>query len=147
MDVESAGPADENGRYDSLDIVTKLLDKGAKPNPALTRAVRPRKLLVFGIDILTAGATPVLRAATQMDLPVLRALLDYGADPNLATGQGVTALMLAAGLGWKDVYSQGTEADAIEFMKICLEGGANLNGTTTTATPRCTAPRNGLPPW
>jgi ankyrin repeat protein len=122
-------PPTRDGRYDSLDIVTKLLDKGAKPNSALTRAVRPRKLLVFGIDTLTAGATPVLRAATQMDLPVLRVLLDHGADPNLATGQRVTALMLAAGLGWKDVYSQGTELDAIEFMKTCLERGANVNGT------------------
>jgi uncharacterized protein len=122
-------PPSRDGRYESLDVVRQLLNKGANPNPTLTRAVRPRKLLVFGIDTLTAGATPLLRAATQMDLPVLRLLLEHGADPNLTTRQQTTALMLAAGLGWKDVYSQGTEADAIEFMKICLERGAQVNAT------------------
>jgi ankyrin repeat protein len=122
-------PPLRDGRYDSLDIVRLLLDKGASANPRLARAVRPRKILVFGIDILTAGATPLLRAATQTDLPVLHALLEHGADPNLTTGHQATALMLAAGLGWKDVYSQGTDADAIEFMKVCLSRGADINAT------------------
>jgi len=120
-------PPVRDGRYDSLDIVTQLLAKGANPNATLTRLVRPRKLLVFGIDILTAGSTPLLRAATQADLPVLRVLLQHRADPNLTTAQGVTALMLAAGLGWKDVYSQGSEADAVEFMKASLEFGAQID--------------------
>jgi ankyrin repeat protein len=122
-------PPARDARYDSLDIVTQLLDKGANPNPRLTRLVKPRKLLVFGIDILTAGATPVLRAATQADLPVLRVLLEHGADPNLTTVQQATALMLAAGLGYRDVYSQGTDADSIEFMKVTLEHGAQVNAT------------------
>jgi ankyrin repeat protein len=84
-------------------------------------------MLVFGIELLTAGTTPLLRAASQADVPVLRRLLAHGADTNIPTKDQTTALMLAAGLGWKDVYSQASEADAIEFMKACLDRGADVN--------------------
>ena len=50
-------------------------------------------------------------------------------DTNKSTLINKCALKGIAGLGWKDVYSQGTEADAIEFMKICFEHGASVNGT------------------
>ncbi len=120
-------PPQKDAEHDSLDVVTLLLDRGANPNAALLRAAKPRKLLVFGIELLTAGTTPLLRAAAEVDVPVQRLLLKHGADPNLATHHQTTALMLAAGLGWKDVYSHGSEGDAIQFMKVCLERGADVN--------------------
>jgi ankyrin repeat protein len=45
--------------------------------------------------------------------------------------------MLAAGLGWRDgspaapAYDQGTEQEAIEAIKLCLELGLDLNAATT----------------
>jgi ankyrin repeat protein len=35
--------------------------------------------------------------------------------------------MLAAGMGWKDEVSQGTEAEAIEAIKLCQELGFQIN--------------------
>jgi hypothetical protein len=35
--------------------------------------------------------------------------------------------MAAAGVGWRDGKSHGTEPDAIEAIKLCLDHGANIN--------------------
>ena len=45
------------------------------------------------------GATPFLRAAKSADVPLMKLLLDKGADPKVVTKAGVTALMVAAGMG------------------------------------------------
>ena len=117
-------PRDER---DALDIVGALLDRGADPNVQLTRPVRPRKVNATNNRLLSAGATPVLRAATHADLKVLQALLKMGADLSLTTQSGTTALMLAAGLEWRELYSGGSEADAIEFITTCLKRGLDIN--------------------
>ena len=39
------------------------------------------------------GATPFLLAAKSVDVPLLRLLLEHGADPKLTTEDGTTALM------------------------------------------------------
>ena len=44
------------------------------------------------------GATPFYLAAKHADLDLMKLLVDYGADPLAATGQGVTPLMAASGL-------------------------------------------------
>jgi uncharacterized protein len=46
--------------------------------------------------------------------------------------------MLAAGLGWRDgspaapSYDQGTEQEAIEAIRMCVELGMDVNATTTS---------------
>jgi ankyrin len=116
---------------DGLDIVKRLLERGANPNVRLIRPVRPRKVNSTNNRLLGVGATPLLRAATHADVGALRLLIDAGADSNLTSQIGTTALMLAAGLGWRELYSGGSEQDAIEFMKVCLARGADVNGTNT----------------
>jgi uncharacterized protein len=116
-----------NDTLDSLSIAKRLLEKGADPNPKLIRPVRARKVNSTNNRLLGIGSTPLLRAASHADVEALRLLLEQGADSNLANESGTTALMLAAGLGWRELYSGGSEADAIEFMKICMEKGANVN--------------------
>jgi ankyrin len=113
---------------DGLDIVKRLLERGANPNVRLVRGLRPRKVNSTNNRLLGTGATPLLRAATHADVGALRLLLDAGADSNLTSQIGTTALMLAAGLGWRELYSGGSEPDAIEFMKVCLAQGADVNG-------------------
>jgi len=58
----------------------------------------------------------------------MRLLLDAGADPNVATTQGTTALMAASGINWipGQTFSH-SEADYVEAVKVCLDRGADPN--------------------
>ncbi len=78
------------------------------------------------------GQTPFMRAALSGDIEVMRLLLENGADPNLATTQGTTALMAAAGINWipGQTYSH-SEADYIEAVKLCLARGADVNASNS----------------
>ncbi len=60
---------------------------------------RPRAVLDFPDMMMGEGATPFLRAAKSADIPLMQLLLDKGADPKVVTKAGVTALMVAAGMG------------------------------------------------
>jgi ankyrin repeat protein len=115
---------------DSLDLIRALLAHGANPNLQLSDWIPPRGPLDVGDYTMGAGATPFLRAAKAADLEVMRLLVDKGANPLLATKAGVTPLMAAAGIGWRDGKSHGTEADEIEAIQLCLDRGANINAAT-----------------
>ncbi len=114
----------------SLDVIEALLAHGANPNAQLTAFIPPRGPLDVADYTMAAGATPFLRAAKSDDLEVMRLLLENGADPLIATSARVTALMVAAGVGWRDGKSHGTEAEAIEAVKLCLDRGADINAAT-----------------
>jgi ankyrin repeat protein len=117
-------------KIDSLDIIKALLAHKANPNARLNEPIPPRGPLDVADYTMGEGATPFLRAAKAADLEVMRLLLAKGADPLLATKAGVTPLMAAAGVGWRDGKSHGTEPDAIEAIKICLDHGAKINAAT-----------------
>ncbi len=71
------------------------------------------------------GQTPFIRAALSGDIEVMRLLLQNGADPNIATAQGTTALMAApASTGSRRRPTATSEADYVEAVKLCLERGA-----------------------
>ena len=53
----------------------------------------------FRDDLLTTGATPLLRAAQTFDNDVVRLLLEHGALVDLPNASGVTPFMAAAGIG------------------------------------------------
>jgi ankyrin repeat protein len=117
-------------KLDSLDLVKALLAHKANPNAQLIEPVPPRGPLDVADYTMGEGGTPFLRAAKAADLEVMRLLLAKGADPLLPTKVGVTPLMAAAGVGWRDGKSHGTEAAAIEAIKICLDHGAKVNTAT-----------------
>ncbi len=74
------------------------------------------------------GATPFLRAAQSGDVTVMKLLLAHGADPKIATANGDTALMVAAGIGWVEgVTFEWSEADNLEAVKMCLDLGIDPN--------------------
>ena len=91
-----------------------------------------------GDRALGDGSTPFMRAAKSGDVAVMRLLVAAGADPLLKQPNQANALMLAAGLGWRDgspaapSYDQGSEQDAIEAIKFCMQAGIDINATTNT---------------
>jgi len=74
------------------------------------------------------GATPFLRAAQSGDIKLMKLLLARGADPLLATKQGVTALAVASGIGWVEgITHQWSKEESIEAVKLCLDLGIDPN--------------------
>src|SRR6185436_10832509 len=121
-----------SGQLDAADLVKVLLAHGADPNATLTAPLMQRHH-TGGDRALGEGSTPFMRAAKSGDVGVMRMLLAAGADPKLTQVNGVNALMLAAGFGWRDgspaapSYDVGSERDAIDAIALCLELGLDIN--------------------
>ena len=124
-------PKEIDNESTSLEVVKTLLAKGADVNAQLKQQQPYRTKLDRGDDtMLTAGTTPLLRAAKAADVEAMKVLLAKGANPKLATRNGVNPLMAAAGLGTKEEDTTGrrkTQADAIEAIKLCLDAGVDVN--------------------
>ena len=124
----SALPArKEDDPLPSLEMIQALLDRGANPNAQLTKNLPGRSGMDSGDTTLDAGTTPLMRAARAGDAPVMRMLLTKGADPKLATKEGNTAFLFAAGVGYRDKNTRGAESGALEAVKISLEQGLDIN--------------------
>jgi ankyrin repeat protein len=61
----------------------------------------------------------------------MRALLQKGANPKLTTKEGNTALMFAAGVGYRDKNTRGTDAEALEALKVAVDAGLDLSQANT----------------
>jgi uncharacterized protein len=111
-----------------LDLIKALLAHGANPNARLTKKIPLRGQPSFdGRWANMIGATPFWRAAQSDDVTVMRLLKENGADPLLLTTDHTTPLMVAAGVGWSDGQSHGSQSDAPEALKLCLEWGGDVN--------------------
>ena len=116
------------------DLVRLLLDSGVDPNPQLNmlRPGRGGNSSRFRDNLLTTGATPLLRAAIGHDTETVRALLDHGALVDLPNVMGVTPLMGTAGMGVSAGdrrldFGGDAETRVIETLGILLEAGADIN--------------------
>ncbi len=121
-----------SGPLDAVAIVRLLLEHGADPQARLSKIIIQRQH-TFGDASLGEGATPLLRAAKSGDVEVMRLLLKAGADPKYTMPDGSTALMYAAGLGWRNgspiapSFDQGSDEDAIAAIKLLLGLGLDIN--------------------
>ena len=71
----------------------------------------------------------MLFAADRSDVPLMRLLLELGADPLLPNVNNTTPLMAAAGLGTKEGQEEaGEENEALEAVEMLLDRGADVNG-------------------
>jgi ankyrin repeat protein len=117
-------PPQGSGGMGSLEFVKKLVAGGADVNARATS----RRLPVGASGLNFAGATPFFLAARTADLELMRLLLELGADPKLATAEGTTPLMVAAGVGSSLPGEEpGTEAEALEAVKMTLALGDDIN--------------------
>ena len=115
-----------------LDLMKMLLEHGANPNARLTRRVWFRSLPGDNTWVDPAGATAFWRAAQAADVPAMRLLVNAGADSKLPTYEGVTPLMVAAGLGWAANFSRNALDGWMEAVKYCLELGLDVNAKSRT---------------
>jgi uncharacterized protein len=128
---------------ESLAFVTALLDAGVNPNAQLafkepSRGGRDNR---FGDDLLTTGATPLLRAAQTHDDAVVRLLLQHGALVDLPNASGVTPFMAAAGIGTRTAGGvlgpgppENVVALSLETMEILRTAGADVNARISDVT-------------
>jgi ankyrin repeat protein len=121
------------GRLDGLDMARILVENGADPN--LVQEKEPRDGNRNMLD--RTGATPFLLAAKAADVPMMRLLADLGANPNITTWNGTTAMMAAAGVGiWKIGENPGTNEEALAAVTLTWELGNDVNdldGNSDTA--------------
>ena len=132
LDLDSANAAERRRpRGPVLELIAALLEKGADVERARqgvpARAAVHDAARVAGVGGLH-GTDGVPSAALSADVPLMRLLLRSGADPNITTFNGTTALMAAAGVNWviRQTYSESPET-WLEAVKLCLELGADVN--------------------
>ncbi|MGH9784709.1 MAG: ankyrin repeat domain-containing protein [Terriglobia bacterium] len=109
------------------ELVKTLLAHGAKPNVQITKEPPELPMTGSGPGSLV-GATPFLLAtAADDDVSVLRVLAAGGADPLLATKEGITPLLVAAGIGRRRGRTVEEERNALEAVELLMELGADVN--------------------
>ena len=112
---------------DHLEIITKLLDKGANPNARVKDDTLTRTIFTMQW-FFENGATAFARAAQSSDTALMKLLLKYGADPRLATANGDTAMTLAGGIGWVEgVTYERSREENVEALRMLLDLGLDPN--------------------
>jgi len=114
------------GRLSSADFVREIVKRGANINLRLPEgaARQPGTSSQVGAE----GATAFLFAADRSDIPLMRLLLELGADPLLPNANGTTPLLAAAGVGTRSPDEEGgEESEALEAVTMLLALGADIN--------------------
>jgi ankyrin repeat protein len=129
----------------ALQVVAKILDKGANPNLQikLLPPLRDRNKDRGCDSMLSVGTTPLLRAAKTFDTDSMKLLIAHGARIDLPNENGITPLMAAAGYGSVECDLRGygpgnpnyvsddVQTKSIEAIKLLIDAGADINALTT----------------
>ena len=125
-DISDPAPPTGSGKLSSADFVREIVKRGAKVNFQLPKG--SPKLATTSSSIATDGATALLFAADRADVPLMRLLLELGADPLLPNFANTTPLMAAAGVGTNEPQEEaGEESESLEAVKLLLDLGADVN--------------------
>lgn len=117
-------PPETHGRLASLDFIRAIIAAGADANAPLTGRAKARA----SGSINFTGATPFLVACRNADLPMMKLLVELGADPHRPNADGSTPLMAAAGLGcYAPDEEPGTDDECVAACEYLLSLGADIN--------------------
>jgi uncharacterized protein len=114
---------DGSGNMTSLELIKKLVAKGANINARMTKKIN------FGLTSLNdVGATPFCLAALTADTELMRFFVSLGADPKIPTADGATPLIVAAGLGTRSPGEDaGTDSEVVEAIAAAIDLGNDPN--------------------
>ncbi len=153
---EGADPNAAGGGYTALQAavlrrdlptVAALLARGADPDLPLTKGSPVRRNgSQWALSSAWAGATPLLLAASYLELDIMRTLVAGGAKVTPALPDGTTPLLVAAGIVIErrlnrpldhmdtstdigDDCCDRPEDGVLEAVEVLLEGGADVNET------------------
>jgi ankyrin repeat protein len=117
---------------DHLDYIKLLIDKGANVNARMKDSTETRT--VFTNQWLDEnGATAFLRASQSGDIVLMKLLLAHGADPKIETMLHVTALQVAAGIGWVEgITYEWSPESTLEAVKMLIDLGLDANAQADT---------------
>src|SRR5262249_46376155 len=119
------------------EVITEV-QATAKPRPAAAGAERTRADRTMSVSGSFAGATPFWLAAKNVNVDIMRMLVEHGADAALTNADATTPLMVAAGLTQvqgprakrgdvSQFYSNWGEADSLQAIDYLLGLGADVN--------------------
>ena len=130
--IESGDYPVRKGDMDHLEFIKLLLDKGADVNARVKDSTETRT--VFTNQWLDEnGATAFLRASQSGDITLMKLLLSRGADPKIATSLKVTALQVAAGIGWVEgITYEWSPKSTLEAVNMLLDLGLDPNAQADT---------------
>ena len=112
---------------DHLEFIRLLLEKGANPNARIKDNTLTRTIFTMQW-FLEDGSTPFIRAAHSSDTALMKLLLEYKADPKIATNFGDTALTAAGGVGWvPGVTYERSAKENVEALRMLLDLGLDPN--------------------
>jgi ankyrin repeat protein len=122
-------------RPNSPELVKALLTKGADPNSEMTKDFMPYEVHRFARSmgnnlpqLYLSGITPFLLATASGDVGMMRYLVERRADPKIATGQGTTPVMVAAGIGREREPRTPEERQRFfEALKLTVALGGDIN--------------------
>ncbi len=135
------------GNMTSLDLAKALLKHGADPNIRIDwkesrfgkeggTAKNPPNIDLGRHFLSYVGATPFYVAAKNGDAPLMRVLVDAGADPKIPTKAGIYAAdaarrrssgTIGSGESPWSVHIGVTEAERLDAVKLALELGNDIN--------------------
>jgi len=104
------------------ELVKALLAHGAKVDAKIAKDFVPNTRPDYAARMTLVGATPFFLAAACADVDDMRTLAAGGANPVLATRDGVTPLMVVASLG---TAVEG--GNSLEAAKLAVDLGKNVN--------------------
>ena len=140
---ERTGPPIVTTKTTALDLARLFLAAGVNPNTQLNmhRPGRGGNSGRFADEIMTTGATPMLRAAGSQDAEAVRLLLEYGGRVDVPNAMGVTPLMAAAGLGMRpsprfNPNAKDAQDRAIATLELLSKAGADVNARITDVKSR-----------
>jgi ankyrin repeat protein len=116
---------------DHLEIIKALLKHGANPNARVHDNTLTRTIFTMQW-FFEDGATAFVRAAQSSDIELMKLLLEYKADPFMATANGDTALTAAGGIGWVEgVTYERSPQENVEALRLLLDLGFDPNGANS----------------
>jgi ankyrin repeat protein len=116
-------PPRGSGNLSSLDFVRRIAAHGADLNVRLEKGESGRGRFT------TTGSTPFLMAARASDVPLMKLLVELGADTRIPNADNCPPLLAAAGVGalGDGEESAGTDEEALAAVKLLLDLGADVN--------------------